>query len=113
MSGSSIVAREHIVIERNVFIGANCVVVDSYMHLIDSEERISMRSAGIATAPVRLEEKVWLGMNVVVLKSVTLGRNTVVGAGAVVSRSLPPNVIAAGNSAKIIKMLNALSWSCW
>lgn len=105
MSGASIVAYDQIAIDNNVFIGANCTIVDSDMHQLDPVDRISMRSAGVATAPVHLEENVWLGMNVIVLKGVTIGRNTVVGAGAVVVRSLPPNVIAAGNPAKVVRAL--------
>ena len=58
-----------------------------------------------ATAPVVLEQNVWLGEGVRVLKGVTIGENTVVGAGSVVSRSLPANVIAAGNPARMIKPL--------
>ena len=57
------------------------------------------------TAPVVLESNVWLGEGARVLKGVTIGENTVVGAGSVVSRSLPANVIAAGNPARVIKPL--------
>ena len=58
-----------------------------------------------ATAPVVLEQNVWLGEGTRVLKGVTIGENTVVGAGSVVSRSLPANVVAAGNPARAIKPL--------
>ena len=58
-----------------------------------------------STAPVVLEQNVWLGEGTRVLKGVTIGENTVVGAGSVVSRSLPANVIAAGNPARMIKPL--------
>ena len=58
-----------------------------------------------ATAPVVIEQNVWLGEGTRVLKGVTIGENTVVGAGSVVSRSLPANVIAAGNPARVIKPL--------
>jgi acetyltransferase-like isoleucine patch superfamily enzyme len=105
MSGATILAREQITIEKNVFIGANCTVVDSDFHPLDPGDRVSMRNNSVLSAPVHLEENVWLGMNVIVLKGVTIGRNTVVGAGSVVTRSLPPNIIAGGNPAKIIRTL--------
>ena len=56
-------------------------------------------------APVVIEPTVFLGMGVRVLKGVTIGENTVVGAGAVVTSSLPAGVIAAGNPARPIRDL--------
>lgn len=55
--------------------------------------------------PVTIGRNVWLGTAVVVLKGVTIGDNTIVGAGSVVTRSLPENVFAAGNPAKVVKDL--------
>jgi maltose O-acetyltransferase len=54
---------------------------------------------------VTIGDDVWLGMNVVVLKGVEIGRRTVVGAGSIVSRSLPEGVIAAGQPAVVIRKL--------
>jgi acetyltransferase-like isoleucine patch superfamily enzyme len=53
-----------------------------------------------------LKKGCWLGANVIVLPGVTIGENTVVGAGAVVTKSIPARVVAAGNPAKIIKYLD-------
>jgi acetyltransferase-like isoleucine patch superfamily enzyme len=105
MSGATIAARERVVIGKNVFLGANTTVIDSDMHPFDPVNRIAGSEEGIATSPVFLEENVWLGMNAIVMKGVTIGRNTIVGAGSVVVKSLPANVIAAGNPAKIIRTL--------
>jgi acetyltransferase-like isoleucine patch superfamily enzyme len=54
---------------------------------------------------VTIEKNVWLGINVIVLKGVTICENTIVGAGSVVVRSLPPNVVAGGVPAKVLRSL--------
>jgi acetyltransferase-like isoleucine patch superfamily enzyme len=59
----------------------------------------------LKTAPVIIEDNVWIGMNAVILKGVTIGENSVVAAGAVVSKSVPANVVVAGNPAVIVKEL--------
>jgi len=59
-----------------------------------------------AHKPIVLEKNVWLGYGVKVCKGVTIGENTVIGAGSVVSKSIPANVIAAGNPARVIRELD-------
>ena len=56
-----------------------------------------------AAEPIVIMENVWLGGGVIVGPGVTIGQNTVVGAGAVVVRDLPPNVVAVGNPARVIR----------
>ena len=79
----------------------HCLVSDADWH--DVQHRIF---APGKTGSVVLEDNVWLGEGVRVLKGVTIGENTVVGAGSVVTHSLPANVIAAGNPARVIKALD-------
>ena len=59
----------------------------------------------VGCAPVVIEDNVWLGANVTVLKGVRIGRDSVVAAGSVVTRDLPAGVLAAGVPAKVIKDL--------
>ena len=59
------------------------------------------------TRPVTLEANVWIGDGAVVCKGVTIGENSVIGAGSVVTTDIPPNVIAAGNPAKVVKPLDS------
>ena len=59
-----------------------------------------------AAEPITIEDNVWLGGGVIILPGVTIGENTVVGAGAVVTRDLPANVVAAGNPARVIRQLD-------
>ena len=64
----------------------------------------ALRASGQELAkPVRIAHRVWLGGRAVVCPGVTIGENTVVGAGSVVTRDLPANVFAAGNPCKVIK----------
>ena len=58
-----------------------------------------------AASPITIGDNVWLGGGVIVLPGVTIGANTVVGAGAVVTRDLPPDVVAVGNPARVIRQI--------
>lgn len=71
-------------------------------HPLDPEPR---RAKWEAAAPIALGDNVWLGGGVIVCPGVTIGENTVVGAGAVVTKDLPPNVVAVGNPARITRHL--------
>ena len=59
-----------------------------------------------AARPITIGDNVWLGGGVIVCPGVSIGENTVVGAGAVVTRDLPPNVVAAGNPARVIREID-------
>jgi galactoside O-acetyltransferase len=58
----------------------------------------------VSVRPVIIQDKTWIGFNALILKGVTIGRGAIVGAGAVVTRDVPPYAIVAGNPAKIIRM---------
>ena len=60
-----------------------------------------------AAKPIAIGDNVWLGGGVIVLPGVSIGENTVVGAGAVVTRDLPANVVAVGNPARVIRTIPA------
>ena len=55
--------------------------------------------------PVRIEDGVWIGGGTIILPGVTIGRNSVIGAGSVVTRSIPANCVAAGNPCRVIKQI--------
>ncbi|MGD9252017.1 MAG: acyltransferase [Desulfobacterales bacterium] len=64
------------------------------------------RTAPGKSAPIEIADNVWLGDSVIVCKGVRIGANSVIGAGAVVVEDIPPNVVAAGNPARVVKTLD-------
>ena len=83
----------------NVFIAPNCGFYTAG-HPINPEER----NQGLEYAkPIEIGNNVWIGGNVVVLPGVKIGDNTVIGAGSVVNRDIPSNVIAVGNPCRVKK----------
>ena len=56
----------------------------------------------LVSSPIIIMDRVWIGANVCILKGVTIGENTVIGANSVVSRSLPPNSVCAGSPCKVV-----------
>jgi len=96
-SGTVIGCATKIVIGDDVMCGANTLITDTDWHSGDPRTG--------PDAPVIIGKNVWLGVNVTVLKGVTIGENTLVASGSVVTRSLPANVIAAGIPAKPVKNL--------
>ena len=55
--------------------------------------------------PIKIEDGVWIGGGAILLPGVTIGRNSVIGAGSVVTRSIPENVVAVGNPCRVIKTI--------
>lgn len=101
MSGSTICAAQSVTIGDQVLMGANVVVTDSDFHPLAPERRRWSRE-GVATAPVAIDDNVFLGMNSLVLKGVTIGRDAVVAAGSVVTRDVPAGAIVAGAPATVV-----------
>jgi acetyltransferase-like isoleucine patch superfamily enzyme len=104
MTGGAIVCEERITIGDRVTVGANTVIADTDFHPLDPVRRYVAPLDG-ATRPVNIEDDVFIGMQCLILKGVTIGRGSVIGAGSVVTRDIPPNSIAAGNPARVLKSL--------
>jgi acetyltransferase-like isoleucine patch superfamily enzyme len=101
MTGGSIVCAQRITIGDHVTVGANTTLIDTDFHPIEAQERRT-HPADATTAPIVIEDDVFIGMNCLILKGVTIGRGSVIGAGSVVVKSIPPGVIAAGNPAQVV-----------
>ncbi|WP_290793247.1 acyltransferase [Flavihumibacter sp. UBA7668] len=102
LSGTTIGCATSVELGEQVMVGANSVITDFDWHSLDPYHR---NDGEIVSRPVYIGDRVWIGANCLVLKGVTIGENTVVGAGSVVSSSLPANMICAGNPCKPIKPL--------
>lgn len=91
-------------IGENVNIGSDCKIFDHDFHSIDYETRIHGDSE-IKTSPVHIDDGAFIGTNSIILKGVTVGKHSVVGAGSVVTKTIPDNEIWAGNPARFIRKL--------
>ncbi|NWG33075.1 MAG: acyltransferase [Chloroflexi bacterium] len=101
MTGGSIIAAEKIIIGNNVNVGANTIIMDTDFHPLEAEAR-RLNSAPAKTAPVFIEDDVFIGMHCLILKGVTLGQGSVIGAGSVVTKDVPPYTVVAGNPVRFI-----------
>lgn len=99
-SGCSFQDQGGIIIGDDVLIGHN-VVMATLNHDLNPAKR-----ASLIPAPIVIGNKVWIGANATILSGVTVGENSVIAAGAVVTKSVPKNVIVGGIPAKIIRNIN-------
>lgn len=103
-TGTTIVAAEHIAIGNRVLVGTNTTIVDTDFHPLTPEKRLQNILDG-CHAPIVIQDDVFIGMQSLILKGVTIGQGSVIGAGSVVTHDVPPGVIAAGNPARVIREL--------
>lgn len=104
ISGGGISCANKVIIGNNVMFGANAFVTDTDFHPIKPNNR-RFEKENTLTAPVIIEDNVFLGMNVLVLKGVKIGKNSIIAAGSIVTSDIEDNCIAAGIPAKKIKTL--------
>ena len=90
-----------------VYIGNNVMMAPAVKLLTATHPlEFEARNSGIETArPIRIEDNVWLGAGVIVNPGVTIGKNSVIGSGSVVTKDIPENVVAVGNPCKVLKKI--------
>jgi acetyltransferase-like isoleucine patch superfamily enzyme len=115
LNGALVMAEDKIDIGSYCLISWNVGIADSDFHPLDPAQRLIDAQAiapffkdrpprpKLKTAPVKICDNVWIGMNATILKGVTIGENSVVAAGSVVTKSVPPNTVVAGNPAVAVK----------
>lgn len=81
----------------------SCLNIAPGVKIISSNHNPGNLDEHLGSNPIRIGRKVWLGANVVILPGVELGDNVTIGAGSVVTKSIPSNSIAVGNPCKVIK----------
>lgn len=117
---------ENIFLGDDVFINYNCVLLDdnrieignhvligpavqiyTATHPLAAEERIVGNAAGYVarSAPVRIGDQVWIGGGAILMPGIEIGEKTTIGAGSVVTKSIPANCFAAGNPCRVIREL--------
>ena len=117
LNGALVMAQARISIGSYCLISWNVGIADSDFHPLDpAARRIDAQALApylpdrpprppIETRPVTIGDNVWIGMHAVILKGVEIGENSVVAAGAVVTKNVPANVVVAGNPANIVRQL--------
>ncbi len=101
MSGCTLSAAVSISVGNRVLLGSGCLITDNDAHPIDPAARL--RGEGGACRPVVIEDDVFVGARAIILKGVTVGRGSVIGAGAVVTTSIPEYSVAVGNPARRVR----------
>lgn len=114
MSSTCIWIHDRLTIGDHVNIGGNCMILDTDVHQLDYRSRRGERVVSaddvrtkVQSTPVVIEDDVWIGANCQILKGVTIGARSVIGAGSVVTRSIPTDCIAAGNPCRVIRSLKS------
>lgn len=107
MTGGSLVVDQAITIGHRVWVGANTVITDTDFHPIDPHLR-QINPLQAKTAPVHIADDVFIGMNCLILKGVTIGARSVIGAGSVVTRDVPADAVVAGNPAQVIRYIKSV-----
>jgi acetyltransferase-like isoleucine patch superfamily enzyme len=97
--GTSISAHSLVSIGRDCNIGQYTIINDNDYHDLQDHSRVP------PSKPVILEDRVWLGARVIVLKGVRIGHDSAIGAGSVVTHDIPPNSVAVGMPAKVIRQI--------
>lgn len=103
ISNTAFVAQSNITVEDNVLIGGGCCVYDTDFHSLNFEYRMQSPDTHVETRPVCIKNGAFIGAHSIILKGVTIGKKSVVGAGSVVTKTIPDGEIWGGNPAHFIR----------
>lgn len=106
ISSSAIVCRERIIVGNNVLIGGNTVIYDTDFHPLSYDDRAKVEKENFAATmnrPVIIGDHVFIGAHSTILKGVTIGPRSIIGAASVVTKDVPGDEIWGGNPAKFIR----------
>lgn len=113
--GVIISAAAEVVIGAHTMMAHGVQVFDNNTHPIDASERVkhlrmivgeeAAMPVSVGKAPIRIGQRCWIGMNSMVLSGVTIGDDTIIGAGSVVVNDIPGGVLAVGNPARVARSL--------
>ncbi|HCG20572.1 MAG TPA: acyltransferase [Verrucomicrobia bacterium] len=107
VSGCSITAAKSITIGNHVLIGTGAIIADNDAHPIDPAARL--RGDDCESRGIAIGDNVFIGARAIILKGVHIGEGSVIGAGSVVTRDIPPYVVAAGNPARVVGKLKSVN----
>ena len=103
MSSVIVWVADSITIGNNVKIGGDSMLIDTDAHSLDYKKRRNPLLDVAKTGPIIIEDDVLIGTRCVIMKGVTIGARSIIGAGSIVTKSIPSDCIAAGNPCRVIK----------
>ena len=124
IGNSTFISKSKIEVGNDVTIAWGCTIYDHDSHSVYWDERkndtaqeykdtlqfndeiYNKNWSVVNTKPITIKDKVWIGMNVIILKGVTIGEGAVIGAGSVVTQDVPAWSVVAGNPAKVVKRIS-------
>ena len=107
----SLFASSHLYLQagNGIFVGDNCLIGPGVKIVSANHDPDDPKRRWLKTQPVRIGSDCWIGANAVILPGVAIGDRAVVGAGAVVTRNVPPGALVAGNPAQVIRYIGERS----
>jgi acetyltransferase-like isoleucine patch superfamily enzyme len=103
INGTTIHCNQHVTIGNNCMFGPGTVISDNDSHKI-SIDPVERRGRAVSS-PIIISNNVWVGINCIILKGVSIGENSIIAAGSVVVKDVPANTLVGGNPAKVLKEL--------
>ncbi|MDD2719902.1 MAG: acyltransferase [Gallionella sp.] len=103
--GVFLLGRDEITLGNHVTLSANCMLMDTGLDLSHYLASKTPNKVHIKSF-IRIEDNVWVGAGAIILPGVTIHQNSIIGAGSVVTRDVPENVVVAGNPARVIRVLS-------
>jgi acetyltransferase-like isoleucine patch superfamily enzyme len=105
ISNTAIVCHENVSIGDRVRIGGGTKIYDTDFHSLSYEERKDYLTETAKSKPIRIDDDVFIGAHCIILKGVQIGKRSIVGAGSVVTKTIPEDEVWAGNPARFIRKI--------
>jgi acetyltransferase-like isoleucine patch superfamily enzyme len=105
-NGTFINRNAEIVAALSVAIGRDCMIARDVL-IMDTDQH-PVGAASLTHSPINIGDRVWIGSRAIILKGVTLGHDSIVGAGAIVTKSIPPHSVVVGQAARVIRTFEVL-----